>query len=119
MTVKSLFSAAPTRCAASMTWLQIGALPSASAGVPIAQEHHVGIRRGGGKVSGESRAGRRPRCRDQLQEAGLMDRQLAFLQAGDARRVNIDADRIVAKIGKSGPGDQPNIPCSDDADLRD
>src|SRR5580700_11463304 len=50
---------------------------------------------------------------DQLLEAGLEDRHLAPLQPKDLRPVLVDADNRHAKLGKTRPRHQADIPGPD------
>ena len=52
-------------------------------------------------------------------QAGLIDGDLAGLQAGDFDLVDIDAGHVVAALGKAGTGNQAYISRSYDRDLHD
>src|SRR5688572_11614868 len=46
---------------------------------------------------------------DELLEPGFVDRDLTLLQTCDLRRVDIDAQDLVAHVGKAGAGHQPDV----------
>ena len=59
----------------------------------------------------------RPRWRcDELGQAGLVDRDLAALQARDLVGVDVDAPDLVAELGEAGRGDEADVAGADDAD---
>ena len=53
---------------------------------------------------------------DQLLEAGLVDRDLAALEALDLVGVDVDAPDLVAELGEAGRGDEADVAGADDAD---
>ena len=60
---------------------------------------------------------RRPRCfGDELGQAGLVDRDLAALEALDLVGVDVDAPDLVAELGEAGRGDEADVAGADDAD---
>ena len=52
----------------------------------------------------------------QLGEAGLVDRDLAAVQALDLVRVDVDAPDLAAELGEAGGGDEADVAGPDDAD---
>ena len=54
---------------------------------------------------------------DHLLEAGLVDRDLPAVEPLDLRLVGVDADDIVPRLGETGSGHQPDIPCANDSNL--
>ena len=56
---------------------------------------------------------------DQIVEAGLVDRHLAALQRRDLAGVLVDADDVVAEIGKAGPGNEADIAGADHRDAHE
>ena len=50
-----------------------------------------------------------PVQRDQLVEAGLVDRHLAGIQARDLGGIDVDADDVIAGIRQAGAGDEPDV----------
>ena len=80
-------------------------------------EHGVGAVHRGGEIGGEGQAALLDVVGDQLVEARLVDRDLAALQALDLAGVLVDADHVVAEIGKAGAGDQADIARADHRNL--
>ncbi len=60
--------------------------------------------------------GRRVR-RDEVFEAGLIDRAFAPQQHVDLALILIDTDHVYAKLRKAGPGHQPDITGADHRDF--
>ena len=54
--------------------------------------------------------------RDELLEAGLVDRDLAALEARDLVGVDVDAPDLVAELGEAGGGDEADVAGADDPD---
>ena len=54
--------------------------------------------------------------RDELLEAGLVDRDLAVLEARDLVGVDVDAVDVVAELGEARRGDEADVAGADDAD---
>ena len=50
-------------------------------------------------------------------EARLVDRHLARLERFDFARIVIDADDVVADVGKAGAGDETDITGTDDGEI--
>ena len=50
-------------------------------------------------------------------EAGFVDGNLARLERLDFSRIVIDADDVVADVGKTGAGDETDITGADDGDI--
>ena len=46
---------------------------------------------------------------DELLEPGFVDRDLTLLQTFDLRGVDIDAEDVVARVGKAGAGHQADV----------
>ena len=53
---------------------------------------------------------------NQSVEARFKNRHFATLQSGDLAGIGIDAGHAVAEIGKTGPGDEPDIAGADHGD---
>ena len=56
---------------------------------------------------------------DHLGEAGLVDRDLAGLQARDLVGVDVDAVDVAAELREARRGDEPDVAGADDADRFD
>jgi hypothetical protein len=54
--------------------------------------------------------------RDEVGEAGLVDRDLAALQAVDLRGVDVDAPDVVAELREAGRGHEADVAGADDTD---
>ena len=61
------------------------------------------------QIGGERQPVLRGIARDQLLQAGLVDRHLALAQARDLAGVLVDADDAMSEIGKAGPRDEADI----------
>src|SRR3546814_14937326 len=66
-----------------------------------------------GKVGGEAQPPRGDVGRDELVEAGLVNRHPARFERLDLGGVLVDSDDVVAEIGKAGPCYQADIARSD------
>ncbi len=55
-------------------------------------------------------------ARQQLLQAGLVDRNLAAAQALDLGRVDVHAPHLAAQLGEAGGGHQPDIAGADHSD---
>jgi hypothetical protein len=53
---------------------------------------------------------------DDVREAGLDDRQVPLLEAGDAIGVDVSARDVVTEVGETCPRRQPDVPATDDRD---
>ena len=51
-----------------------------------------------------------------LGQAGLVDRDLAALEAGDLVGVDVDAPDLAAELGEAGRGDQADVAGADHGD---
>ena len=60
-------------------------------------------------VRGEGKAALASIQRDQLIEAGLVDRHLAGVQARDLGGIDVDADDVIAGIRQAGAGDKADV----------
>jgi hypothetical protein len=52
-----------------------------------------------------------------LLETGLIDRNLAATKPFDPRRIDVDAENMVADVGKAGAGDQTDVARSVNGDI--
>ena len=73
-------------------------------------------RTGSGELGGEGEPPAATLLRDQLVEAGLVDRHLAALERRDLVGVLVDADDVMAEIGKAGAGNEADIAGADHRD---
>ncbi len=60
-------------------------------------------------IDGEPEAALVEVAADQVLEPRLVDRHLALLQARHLVRVDIDAQHLIARIGKTGTGDETDV----------
>ncbi len=79
-------------------------------------EDRFGAADAGDEIGGEAQPAAFDVAGDEPVEAGLEDRHDALLERLDLARVLVDADDVVAEIGKAGAGDQPDIAGPDDRD---
>ncbi len=68
------------------------------------------------RIRGEAQALFVPIRGDEFGQARLEDRDLALLEARDLGRVDIDANHIVANLGKAGAGDKADITGAENTD---
>ena len=89
---------------------------SSASSVPTATM--ISPRRGhGGVLGGEAQAAVGQPLRDQLIEPRLVDRQVATAQSLDARRIDVEADHVVADMRQTGSRDEADVAGADDGDL--
>ena len=72
-----------------------------------------------GDVRGELQAARLRIAADDVLEAGLVDRDFAALQTGDLGRVDVDADHVIADLGKAGARHQAHVSGTMNCDSHD
>ena len=77
----------------------------------------VAVGDGGVGVGREPEAARRGVALDQRLEPGLVDRDAARVQRRDLRRVDVEAQHVVADLREAGAGDEPDVAGADDGDL--
>ncbi len=94
--------------ATASTWRR-SAEPSSSGGVPTAMNWNSPCATAAFGVRRERKPALVPVQRDQLVEAGLVDRHLAGIQARDLGGVDVDADDVIAGIRQAGAGDEPDV----------
>jgi hypothetical protein len=56
-------------------------------------------------------------ARDQRVRAGLVERDLAALEGGDAIDVDVGAGDVVSVVGEAGPHDEADVAGADDREL--
>ena len=76
-------------------------------------EHRIGGFHRGSDLLGEFQASGFRVGGNQIVEAGLVDQHLAAAERGDFGRVLVDAGHLVAEIGETGPGNEPDITGAD------
>src|SRR5471030_3525680 len=79
-------------------------------------EHRVAFGDRIGEIEAELEPARLRIVAHQLIEAGLVDRDLALLQAGDLVGILVDADDVVAELGKARARNQADIAGADHRD---
>ena len=79
-------------------------------------EHRLGVVHRGGEVAGEREPAGRDVLRDQLFEAGLVDRHASFAQGGELLGVGLHHRDVGAEFGEAGAGDQADIAAADHRD---
>ena len=79
-------------------------------------EHGLGPGDGGPQIGGEGEPPGLHILGHQRFKPRLVDRHLASLQPRDLGRVFVDADHVMAEIGKTDAGDQADIARSDHCD---
>ena len=80
-------------------------------------EDDLGLLHGGVQVRGELEAAIGDVAPDHLLQARLVDGHDALVQAVDLGRDLVHADHVVAHVRKDDARDQPDIPCSDNANV--
>jgi hypothetical protein len=82
-------------------------------------EDGLGAVDAGGKVGGEAEPAALDVAGDQPVETRLEDRHDASLEGVDLARILVDADDVMAEVGKAGAGDQPDIAGPDNGDMHE
>ena len=80
-------------------------------------ELHLAVQGGGARVGVEAEAPGGGIALHDLGQAGLVDRQAAFLQHRDLVGVDVEAEDIVADIGEAGARDEADVAGTDDRDF--
>ena len=102
--------------AALSTWSR-SADPSSAARRAHRDEDDGAVRHRRGGVGGEVQAAGGGIAQHQLRQAGLVNRNLALVQAGDARCIDVDARHAVAHLGQARARHQADVAGAEHADL--